>query len=79
VAEQCETTVFLTVTPPPLNFSDGTPMQVKESTRSANYGGNLKPPGYVPPGTFLVDVLGGPVGFCRNNKSLIKLSWTYKE
>jgi hypothetical protein len=75
---------LLTVTPPAgALFSDGTPLQVVENDNDpakATYGGLTKPLGYVPAGTFLVDVLGLEVGGdCMNNGSLFKLSWVYDQ
>jgi hypothetical protein len=76
--------VELTVRPPALNFSDGTPMLVKQTLAgSLSYGNIAEDPGYVPAGTFLVDVLGLEVGTgCEQNGrngSRIQLYWVYDE
>jgi hypothetical protein len=69
----------LRVVPETSFYSNGTtPMPVVTSSRSANYGSLTHPAGWVPAGTFLVEVTGLPVGTdCPNNKSVYTLLWMF--
>jgi hypothetical protein len=80
ISRQClGANVELAVTPETIFYRDGTtPMAVQRSSRSANYGSLSHPAGWVPAGTFQVEVTGLPVGVdCPNNKSTYTLLWTF--
>ena len=80
----CSSDVELTVRPSVTTFSDGSPLNVKQ-TRGGNvsYGSLTKPPGFVPAQVFYVDVLGFEnAETCMQNGRMgarIQLGWVYNE
>jgi hypothetical protein len=80
ISKQCLGANFeMKVIPETVFYSNGTtPMPVTTTTRSVTYGSLSHPPGFVPPGTFLVEVTGLPVGTnCSGNQSLYHVIWSF--
>jgi hypothetical protein len=74
------TNVTLRVTPPPgATYSTGVPLPVSEQRGTVSYGGSRSPAGYVPGGTYVVEVVGGVTGHLCGGVNKYDLQFKFGE